>query len=362
MILYSETILAFNKRCLNLLRSELSLRGFKVLRKRFEYNSYYYPLSVVSFEGTEIGRFSHNYMQIEMNRSLIHQADDRLLTEILLHEFAHYLTSIRFPNASAHGKEFHQICNELQLPKQISASTMNLEQSFYRVNKEDRHLLEKIKKLLKLSSSDNSNEAELATLKANQLLLKYNIQNLGAEEEDEMCLIRLLPQKRKTAKLIAVYDILKHFIVYPVISSGNHSCCIEVFGSRTNIELAEYVAEFLDYELERLWKENKNKSKLSGLRAKNSFFRGIASGYDKKMRIMHRELNTLESKGLILVHKQLSEWTHKIYGRLSSSGSSQNYDPHAGELGRKAGTQLSVNQAVKNNPSSKRLFIGGRHG
>src|SRR5690606_34918991 len=131
----------------------------------------------------------------------------------------------------------------------------------------------KIKNLLKLATSSNPHEAELATLKANQLLIKYNLTHSDYLQNDEALFYvhRILSQKKKSAKLSAIYDIIKHFMVRPVLRYTKKGVYLEITGTKTNIELSDYIASFLDRELEGLWKkEQKLFPHLKGLKNKNS--------------------------------------------------------------------------------------------
>src|SRR5690606_4301308 len=102
----------------------------------------------------------------------------------------------------------------------ISKASMNpaLEYSRLEGDLEAEKVYHKVKNLFKLATSSNRHEAELATLKANQLLIKYNLSHLDALEDDDNLFYvhRLMSQKKKNAKLSAIYEIIKHFMVKPV--------------------------------------------------------------------------------------------------------------------------------------------------
>lgn len=356
MIIYDQTTLAFIQRAESMVREILLNSGFEVRRSRFVVNKYLYPIQVVVFEGNEWGHFNAPFMQIGLNKKLIYLAKDAVQRDILKHELAHYLTFIYHGSTQAHGKEFKEICLRFGFNEEISAATMNLDESNHLkegdVNSE--RVLEKIKKLLQLAQSTNSHEAELATLKANQLLLRHNLENLPKEEES-LYLDRILVQKRKDAKLTAIYDILRHFIVRPVISFGKDVCCLEVSGTLTNVKLARYVAEFLSYEMERLWEIAKTEENLQGLRAKNSFFLGIAKGFEEKMRMSKSQMTSTDQKALVIVEKDLNDKVRQIYRRLSSSSSEGKTDLRAVEAGARKGKDLTIRQAVES--SSKNLYL-----
>lgn len=356
MFIYDETSIAFIHKTESMVREILSEIGITVRSRRFEFNRYLYPIHVVVFEGKEWGHFNSAYLQIALNRKLIYRAKDSVVRDILRHELAHYLTYITHGEVQAHGPEFKAICSQYDFPSDIAAATMNLDQS--NENKEgdlvSEKVLEKVKKLLMLAQSSNTHEAELATLKANELLLRHNLDYIKSER-GPIYMDRLLERPRKDSKLTAIYDILKHFIVRTVMSSGKRTCCLEVSGSLTNVKLARYVAEFLDREMEHLWELARKEHDLQGLRAKNSFFLGIARGYDEKMKRSKESFSADDQRALILVERQLEKETAFIYRRLSSVSSGHQMDNRANQIGIQKGRDLNIRQGVEGR--GKNLYL-----
>lgn len=360
MIIYDQTSIAFIQRTEELLKEILSLLNFEVRIKRFVFKKHLFPISVVVYEGgSDLGHFNPTYYQIALNRKLIYQAKDSVLRDILKHELAHYLTFLEYGAVQAHGPEFRETCQRYGFPDEIAFASMNLEHA--NLSKEgdidSERILEKVKKLLQLAQSSNPHEAELATVKANALLLRHNLDHMNLNNDDEpVYLDRVLVQKRKDAKISAIYDMLRHFIVKTVISYGKNSCCLEVSGSLTNVKLAVYVGNFLDKEFEHLWALAKREHGLQGLRAKNSFFLGIAKGFDEKMKESKENLSASDRKSLMVVEKDLTEKTKMIYRRLSFTRTNNDIDSHAGAVGIQSGKNLSIRPGVEG--SSKKLYLG----
>lgn len=348
MFIYDSTSVAFIKKCESFLIQILEEVGIAVKKSRFEINRYLYPIHVVVFEGKELGHFNAPYLQIGLNRKLIYLAKESVVRDILRHELAHYLTFIFYPHALPHGKEFHEICHRFGFPDDVARATMDLEkENETKVGDlESEKILEKVKKLLSLAQSSNSHEAELATLKANQLLLRHNLDYID-RDTGPVYMDRLLARRKKDSKLTAIYSILKHFIVRPVISQGKSICCLEVSGTLTNVKLAGYVATFLDRELDYLWEETKKDHKLQGLRAKNSFFQGIADGFNQKMKQAKTSYSEADQKALVVVEEKLCHDTRLIYKRLGHSSSSHQSDPRANQLGHAKGLKLSIKNALQ---------------
>jgi hypothetical protein len=356
MFIYDSTSVAFIQKAESFLKSILKECGIKVLKSRFMLNGFLYPINVVVFEGKEWGHFNASYLQIALNRKLIYLAKDSVVRDILRHELAHFLTHILHPEASAHGRQFHEVCKKYGFPSEVAEATMELEAA--NLSKEgdlqSERIIEKIKKLLSLAQSSNVHEAELATIKANDLLLRHNLDSIE-EPDGPIYMDRLLMRKRKDTKLSVIYSILKHFIVRPVISQGKDACCLEVSGTLTNVKLAGYVAHFLDQELDHLWELSKKEHHLKGIQAKNSFFLGIADGFDQKMKSTKAHYSTLDQKALMVVEEKLLHSTEVIYKRLGQTSSNHKSDAKANNLGKEKGLNLTIRNAVEG--KGKKLYL-----
>lgn len=359
MFIYDETSLAFIQKSETFLKEILQQCGITVGKSRFLFERYWFPINVVVFEGKELGHFNAPYLQIGLNRKLIYLAKDSVLRDILKHELAHYLTYILFKEVRPHGPEFKAVCERFGFPSEVAEATMNLDES--NLSKEgdivSERIVEKVKKLLMLAQSSNAHEAELATIKANELLLRHNIDSIK-DRPEPIYMDRLLMRKRKDTKIGAIYSILKHFIVRPVISQGRNSCCLEVSGSLTNVKLAGYIAEFLDRELDNMWEDAKKEFGLQGLQAKNSFYLGVAEGFDKKMKLAKQAFSESDQKALVLVEKKLDIDTRAIYRRLSASRSGHQTDYAANSVGHSKGLSLTIRNAVEGR--GKNLYLPER--
>ena len=356
MIVFSKTLFSFAQRLEALLKDILKNETSLVVKKtRFEFQGYLYPIHVVTFESTQkLGYFDPATYQIGVNKNLLTETKTKTLKDILRHELAHYLAFIEFgEKALNHGAYFQEICQRHQWDSQVSKTSLDPQEAYTLIegDLEAEKVYQKVKNLFKLATSSNQHEAELATLKANQLLIKYNLSHIESLEDDESLFYvhRLMSQKKKNAKLSVIYDIIKHFMVKPVLSYTKNDVALEISGTKTNIELAEYVVNFLDRELEYLWKNELKKSPhLKGLKNKNAFFYGIALGYNEKMQKVKDDLQA-ESKALIHLQNVLDEKMKFFYRRLGSTSSGTGYKGEAFQRGNLAGKNLSIHQGIKNN-------------
>lgn len=329
-----------------------------VKRNRFQIDKHLYPLKIVVFTGqNKIGYFEQSTYQIGLNENLIYETRDHIIKDILRHELAHYLTFIEYPNALTHGVEFKEICSSNNWDRSISKSSMDIKEYKKDVvaNLENERTLSKVKKLLQLASSTNKNEAELATIKANQLLLKHNLQESKLNIDEESFYIkRLLFSKKRNSKMSAIYDILTTFYVNPVLRYAKDGVYLEVCATKLNIELSDYVVAFLDSTLDNLWLTAKDQKGLKGLKAKNSFFHGLAKGYESKINNVHSNLDPSQKMALTLFKKKSSHRIKQIYKSLSSTSTSSSIDQNAYVSGKKAGISLTINKGIKT--SSNKLI------
>lgn len=346
MSIYSNKIFQFlaeiKKTIKNILSQEM---GLKVHGERFYDRAQRtsYPLQIVIFnERKMLGYFDPLFFELGFHERLMFSGKQQL-HDVIRHELAHYLTWIAHGNnAQPHGPEFRAFCQSMGWGEEIYRATSCLEEEQSEV--EESAVLRKIKKLMALSTSSNENESEAAMIKSQQLLLKHNIESkyVGSEDEEKMVLKRIVKQKKTNAKMRAIATILQTFFVSVIFRRTAEFTCLEILGTPVNVEIAEYVASFLDVEMDRLW----SLAPLKGMTAKNSFFLGIAKGYCNKVKSLKRTHSNEESSALMVLEKQLVDVTAMVYGRLSYSSSRTGHCPASSALGQQMGKNLNINAAV----------------
>lgn len=357
MRVYSSTLNAFTSRLKTetkeILKNEM---GFSVKRSRFLFNGYLYPFSIVAFESPDkLGYFNHDNFQIGINKNLVYLAKPEVIKNILRHELAHMVVHINHGNdIQAHGVDFRNTCKQYGWGEDVYKAYADLQkENSLNSAPEFEKILSKVKKLLKLAQSANAHEATLATAKANELLMKYNLEHItdNDSEEEEVCVKSIYESKRSNVQMSALYEILEHFYVQPVFNRGQKKAYLEVIGTRTNVEMADYIAKFLVNEFQRLYK----RSGLKGAAAKNSFIRGIAEGFSEKIKTQKDQSPALKQE-LIRLDKVLKSQVSMVYSRMgSSSSSASKNDLQARAMGKAAGASLSINKGVSPSGAAKRI-------
>ncbi|MBS0634584.1 MAG: DUF2786 domain-containing protein [Verrucomicrobia bacterium] len=348
MIIYSEKIIRFIAEIKRTLKIILTQEvGLKVHGERF-YNksgTVSYPIKIVIYNTKAmLGYFASDFYELGFHERLMH-VPKKQLHDIIRHELAHYLAFIEYgAGIMPHGLEFKTICHRLRWDDEVQAATTCLDDGQLEQEVEDNAVLRKVEKLMALAASSNPHEAELALIKSRELLLKHSIDsaNIG-DNEEKMYLIRVLKQKKESAKMRAIAKILDTFFVSCIFSRASGWIYLELVGTKSAIEIAEYVANFLDRELEELWEQARKENDLSGMIAKNSFFLGIAKGYCKKI----QALQQCHSQALIAIEKKLVTMQALVYPRLRQSRSSASFCPTSSKLGELIGKNLTINRAVE---------------
>ena len=362
MQVYSKATQKFLKVC-KAKAKDILIRemGIDFNRSRVKWKHYSIPLSFVVFEHeSNLGFFNHHLYQVGLNKRLLLLNDSKILADVIRHELAHFETYLRFGRSvNDHGPEYRNICKSHGWSEEVYGAKLKLSEELPRFQRDDtKHekLKSKVQKLLSLANSDNLNESRLATAKANELLLKFNLNEEDlTEEEDETFLLKVLEGTKVNAKAKAIYEILTTFNVQPVFSHAKGYYYLEVVGSRLNVELAHYVCDYLNKELDYLWSETKlANSELKGLSAKNSFFRGVAIGY--KEQIQNVQKTSFSSKELLVLKDDLEVRVKNVYSRLSYSSSQRVKDnSKSTALGKSVGKNLKIKKSITNSKSIKLL-------
>jgi len=352
MIVYSKKILSFLNEIRHTIKDVLSKEiGLKVGRSRFSdrRGKASYPIQVVIYNNKSmLGYFDPNFYELGFHECLMH-SNKRQLHAVIRHELAHYLTYIEHgPTIQSHGREFKIFCQTAGWNEEVSKATfcLDTEQSVPEI--EDSGILRKIQKLMALTNSSNKNEAEQAMIKSQQLLLKYNVESTYVDEE-KVFLKRIMQQKKEDAKMRAIAKIVETFFVSTVFSRAGLFTYLEILGSRMNIEIASYVADVLNDEMDKLWKQAKQQARLKGAIAKNSFFLGLAKGYCNKIHALKRDYSADINQALIVIENKLMDAKSMAYPHLSSTRSTARFCSKSSAFGEYMGKQLTINPAIDKN-------------
>ncbi len=338
--------------------------GVRVVRTRFHTpDGWTWPITLVAIDDRRVlGYFNRDDCTIGINKCLMYTAKDRVIKNLLRHELAHYFTFIRHPgpgiDCTAHGAEFKATCIAYGLAPEIGLATMEVRAENDAIEGELRNeeVIARFRKLMSLSASDNEHEAALAILRANELMVKHNLDAVAVEQgagDIEYCVKLVIPCKRKNPRVTAIGEILREFLVYPVHAAEG----LEVTGTRENVEHAEYIAAYLDRELAAAWRKARDESPRRSLKQK-AFMIALAQSFRKKLVAATRRLPDRDRKALVVMNEALEWACNGAYGGgLHSSSSTYDACSESTSRGAAAGSNLDVRRGLSSRGVVK--LLGG---
>lgn len=290
------------------------------------------------------------------------------------HEMAHQYVSevVKTCNETPHGPTWRRAAKMFRAdPKATAKDTLD-EECAYATEKDSR-VVRRIRKLLALSDSTEENEAELAAMRAQELMQRHHIESLSASEGKWDFRTLGKPRKRRPQWLQLISMILQnHYKVQciwlphtdlnvpdekraKVKKGGNRAFVLEVTGTPANCEIAEHVFDFLMAEGKRRSRGYKGTQRLD-------FLIGLYLGFDAKLKEQKEEYQKTEeyqgSKALVRqCDRELEEFWRRRYPRIKTSRASKRstFNPNARNDGRKQGRALSVNPSVSNGNQGRAL-------
>ena len=326
----------------------------KVGRTRFQSaDGWSWPILLVAIDDrTRLGYFDPNDCSIGIHKRLMYTAKDRVLDDLLRHELAHYFTFIEHSDSAAagraHGAAFQAVCDAYGLSDEVRRASIDVRDANEAIEGElaNEAVLERFRRLMSLAESDNEHEAALAVLRANELMVKHNLDASAARgaggSEIEYCVKVVIPYKRSSPRRSAIAEILREFMVFPVHGSEG----LEVTGTRANVEHAEYLASYLDRALAAAWKKARADSPGRKLREK-PFMQAAADSFLAKLRSAKSVLPEPDQKALVALDREL-EWAGRgaYGGGVHMTTSSYRTCGVSTSYGARAGAELELRRGV----------------
>jgi predicted SprT family Zn-dependent metalloprotease len=254
---------------------------------------------------THLGRWIKETRVLELSRPFLLEQPWGAVIEVLKHEIAHqYVHEVLGEHAQTpHGPAFRATCARLGIDAAASGVPRAVE-----TTPEQARVVEKIARLLALAESPNQHEAEAAAAQAQRLMLKHNLDvNEGARTHGRAYAFRHLGEptgRVSEAERILAMLLGMHFFVeviwVPVYRplAGKRGSVLEVCGTSANLEIAEYVHQFLTHTAERLWVEHKRARGIAGNRDRRTYLAGVMAGFAEKL---GRQANVHREEGLVWV-------------------------------------------------------------
>jgi ribosomal protein S15P/S13E len=262
------------------------------------------PVFEISHAKIELGSWHPDTRIMRLSHHLIINYSWSVTLQVLKHEMAHQICTEHFRAVGApHGEAFQQACEllgvlpEYRRPGTVVVETVEQAIGGSKISERGRECLAKVQKLLALSQSSNEHEAALAIQKANELIEKYHIRELGNDQEYRYG-FGIIDRKRKRIETYQrrICTILHdYFFVRVVLSSlydplyNDTFKTIELLGTKANVTIAEYCYHFLENRLASLWSLNRHRFKGTTRTEKNSYYLGMLRGFYQKLEEQKRE-------------------------------------------------------------------------
>jgi len=302
-----------------------------------------------------LGLWDQTRRTITLARPLLDGAQWHLLVKVLAHEMAHQVVSEYFGvrQTKPHDALFRRACDLLGIDTAARIDAPGLGQPA-----PESRIYQTIRKLLALGQSANRFEAESALRKAHYLALKYNV-DLLAREVPAGYEYRLVGTARRRVPsytwLVTQICCDNYFVLY-ICRACNGLQVIEFYGTRDNLDLAEYVFDFLLHQGGIEWVAYKREHGLPNNRQQRSFLTGLYSGFIEKLDSQRAELAS--DKSLIwLGDPQLQSFYQQRNPRVVNSRSRAAHHVDAHSAGARVGAELSIRPGLKRGGRSIRGLI-----
>lgn len=197
------------------------------------------------------------------------------VVEVLRHEMAHQYAHevLKATDESAHGRAFRETCARFGIDERASGEL--------RPSDTEDRVLRRVTKLLALAESPNLHEAQAAMNAAQALLLRHQLDHVGARHDLGWRHLgpprpRLYEADRVLAAILGAHFFVECIWVDVYLpEQARRARLLEVCGTTENLEFAGYVHDFLRGTVERLWQERGR-----GLRGgKGGFAAGVLRGF-----------------------------------------------------------------------------------
>jgi predicted SprT family Zn-dependent metalloprotease len=300
------------------------------------------PVFEISNTRKEFGAWQSDTRTLRLSRHLILNYSWSVTIQVLKHEMAHQFCAEIFRSVgSPHGADFQQACELLGvLPEYRRAGSAVVEMveqaaAGTKISGRGQACMARVAKLLALSQSANEHEAALAMQKANALIEKYHLEELGDDAEYRYG-FGIIDRKRKRIESYQrrICTILHDFFFVRVVLSSLYDPLlndtyktIELLGTKENVAIAEYCYFFLENRLASLWSLHKNRFKGSVRTEKNSYYLGLLLGFTQKLQEQKRTTKDLRSQphlGELVVadEKRLENFIELRFPRLKKAARS----------------------------------------
>lgn len=301
------------------------------------------------------GTWSLATRTIVLSERLVLEHPWHAVVEVLKHETAHQIVDelLRPGDVMPHGEAFKRACEIVACSPVASgdptagASTVRAE-----ADPDGDGRLRRVRRLLALADSPNVHEAEAALAKANELLLKHNLDVVAAKLDRSYVARQVGPlyTRRPRHVKIAAGILADHFFVEVIWLEGydvlemKTGKALEVCGTPDNVDLAEHTFHELLRAAAELWARHRSAERLTN-RFRRQYLDGVMVGFGSRL---ERDRATLaETRDLVwLGDPELEAFYRRRHPRIGTESVSVG-GTAAYQAGREAGEDLRLRRALR---------------
>jgi hypothetical protein len=329
------------------------------------------------------GSWSPTVRRLTISRKLIEAYSWDVVIEVLKHEMAHQLVSEVLGKIDQHGPHFRRACERLGVAAWAAASGGDLPTSVTpggdrALGDFEERLLKRAEKLLALAESANEHEAALAMQRVRELYARSNLERLATRRSAPLTYAILNYKKRRVDSVdsLIVAILTEHFFVKAIYTTlwdprelVEHKA-VELLGTKAHVAMAEYVAHFLNNQLQLLWNDFKGKTGSSGVTPKRSYMLGVLTGFREKLAAQAPDVAVVAAQAggeatcqalLRIADQELESFVARRHPRLAkrSWGGGQR-DSASFNAGKAAGAKLTLHKGVNAKAGNLGRFLPGK--
>lgn len=289
-------------------------------------------LSIPTFEVSEMtnscAHWNRECNKMTFSQKLISNYTWNDIVKVLKHEMAHqYADCVLHAHVrdTSHGDLFKEACQVFRIAPNASVDLV-LSDDNPDATKQDR-IVSKVHKLLSLATSSNQNEANSAMVAAQKLIESYNLEIIKSNKVRHFRTKRIgQTMSRRPKYMYSVSGMLSMFYHVKTIWENTYSLDAEqkgnvlaIIGTDSNLEIAEYVHDFVHQYIDSHWLVAKKKMGVAHFK-KNDFAIGVVNGFINKLQ--QENINNQAANGefelTVVSDPQLDAYYKFLYPRTAT--------------------------------------------
>lgn len=319
------------------------------------------PLFQIDESKSRLGFWDSQTRTIGISGRLLLSHSEAEILDVLKHEMAHQyadevLGAAQNPGETPHGSAFRHAAARLGIQHHAR----------YAAKEQANPQLRRIQKLLALTQSENPHEAQAAMMKAQELMARFET-DLGSGFQDffYQFLGKSIPRKSLQHQLISTilvryFHVAAIWIPSSTLLNPKTVWLLEISGTASQLEVADYVHAFLHRELKELWRKHQGKNPLAkGQRFKRDFQVGVLKGLIEKLATQQTESSTVGGSLIHLKKERLNQFLQERHPDMVSGRKMTYRRSDAFHAGLEKGKQLEINKGLKSSKSDNHRLTSG---